>query len=178
MKEKVINFLNSIGIETILKQQTKYKGFLSDILIQDGILYINENTTISDLLHEAGHLAVLHPKYRKLASGNISKVVCKMMNEIPFNQTEFNKYMYCEDLSATAWAYAVGKYLNLPDDVIITAKNYDNAGKDILECLRCGSYFGITELMHAGFCVCKPRHNLSRLIPLPVYPTLSKWLQD
>ena len=81
LQNKVITFLNEIGIETYIVEDLqklytsdKIKPFVKDIIIKEGKLICDRNVKISSLLHEAGHLAVLHPNYRKFASGNIFSV--------------------------------------------------------------------------------------------------------
>jgi len=81
--------------------------------------------------------------------------------------------MQASDPEATAWAWAAGKHLGIPEDVIILDADYDNGGA--IERMRLGArgHFGIQGMARAGFCVVRatPYRNL------PVYPTLAFWLQ-
>lgn len=179
--QSVVSFLNSIGLKTTITQDMSFfqKTFIKNILIKDGELLINNKTTISDLLHEAGHLAILHPQYRKLANNNISGVLKKMIMEINVLQKENQKYQYCEDECATAWAYAVGVHLQLQDKIIIHKKQYQNTGADVIFGLKHNCHRGIKELQYAGFCVQRSSAKLlEEFADLPVYPQLAKWVQD
>lgn len=179
--QSVVNFLNNIGLKTIITQEKSYfqQTFLNNVLIKNGELLINQNTKISDLLHEAGHLAVLHPQYRKFANNDISGVIQKMITEINVLQKENQKYQYCEDECATAWAYAVGVHLNLDNKMIIEKKQYGGTGKDVIFALKNNCHRGIKELQYAGFCVQQSSAKLLKeFADLPVYPQLAKWVQD
>lgn len=182
--KKTIAFLNKIGVETYivdnfeeLIEVSKVRPFIKNILIKEGKLFCHPEVRVSSVLHEAGHLAVLHPKYRKLVNGNIASIIKKMSKEINIFAEE--KYMYCEDLCATAWAWAVGKHLKIPEKYIIEDYQYQECGKDIRSNLKAICYAGINQLQHAEFCVTKERIKcLEKFKDLPVYPQLGKWLQN
>lgn len=171
--EIVINFLNSIGIKCHIVENVK-NSFLKAILIKDGELYLTKKCNISDILHEAGHLAILPPLYRKQANGDLKVLLKKMYKEIDTTLPENEKYMYCEDNEATAWAFSCGTYLKLPHSQIILKKQYQNTGKDVLFGLRHNSHFGIHGLARAGWCSVKKIHTT---VDKPLYPNLNKWLQ-
>ena len=178
---KTVDFLNKIGLNTVFENNNSVfnKTFIKNVSIIDGTLFINKKTKISDLLHEAGHLAVLHPDYRKLINNNLTSILQKMATEIDTAKQENEKYGYCEEVCATAWAGAVGFYLKLKDNDIINKKQYQNGGADILCSLKNNCYIGIKQLQYAGFCVqYEPAKRLTQFADLPVYPQLKKWLQD
>lgn len=171
--KNVIDFLNKIGIKCHIVDSVD-GGFLKTILIKNGELYLTRKCKISDILHEAGHLAVLPPKYRMQASGNIIDVLKKMYSEVDTLLPENEKYMYCEDCEATAWAFACGVYLKIPYNKIIEKRQYQNDGANILFGLKHNSYFGINKLARAGWCSARKMNETENR---PLYPKLNKWLQ-
>ena len=178
---KTVDFLNKIGLNTVFANDNNvFKDtFMKNVSMIDGTLFINKKTKTSDLLHEAGHLAVLHPDYRKLVNNNLTSILKKTATEIDISKQENSKYMYCEDVCATAWAGAVGFYLKLKDNDIIDKKQYQNWGADILYSLKNNCYMGIKQLQYAGFCVqYESAKRLTQFADLPVYPQLKKWIQD
>jgi hypothetical protein len=74
------------------------------------------------------------------------------------------------DCEATAWAWAAGKHLNVPERSIIVhgkASHYDGNGATVALMLRNSAYFGVNGLRAAGFL----QHTRD-------FPRLTKWLQD
>jgi len=177
LRKNVYDFLISIGIKIEIKESTK--GFFDHIHIQDGRLIVDKNASINDILHEAGHLAVLPGRFRKYASGNISGVINKMLKEIDFSNPdapEARAAIQCGDVEATAWAWAAGMHLTLPPEIIIEDADYDNWGEEMRLSLSRNSFFGINGLAAAGFCV--TNNALSVISGKPVYPNLAMWLQN
>jgi hypothetical protein len=176
----LLEFLNKIGLETIFSNDNNLfeKTFLKNVSIKNGVLFVNNKTKTSNLLHEAGHLAVLHPDYRKLVNNNLSTILKKAITEIDFMQECNAKYGYCEEVCATAWAYAVGVYLEFKEKDIIEKLQYQNAGNDIFFDLENKTYIGIKQLQYAGFCVqYESAKQLTQFADLPVYPQLKTFLQ-
>ncbi|MFL1449222.1 hypothetical protein ACI77O_12575 [Pseudomonas tritici] len=77
------------------------------------------------------------------------------------------------ETEATAWAFAAGRAVGLPDELIIQDCEYGGEGQHVRNALSASSYLGINGIQHAGFCVTRP--NPYRR--LPVYPALAFWLQ-
>ncbi|MBO3462856.1 hypothetical protein G7B40_031505 [Aetokthonos hydrillicola Thurmond2011] len=177
LKQNVYDFLISIGIEIEIQESTK--GFFDHIHIEDGRLIVDKNASINDILHEAGHLAVLPGRFRKYASGNISGAIKRMLEEIDFSNPdapEARAAIQCGDVEATAWAWAAGMHLELPPEIVIEDADYDHEGEEMRLTLNSNSFFGINGLAAAGFCV--TNKAFSALTGKPVYPNLAMWLQN
>lgn len=105
MTTKVISFLNSIGIET--KEQKGVMGFIPGVLIDEGkLLYDLELASIADVLHEAGHIAVIPLKYRTFMRKGLTCVFKRMSNalereNIEHNSPLFRAILHCSDPEAT-----------------------------------------------------------------------------
>ena len=174
MLDNVVFELNKIGINSTFGVINDC--FVEGIQIKNGCLILDRGCSISNLLHEAGHLAVLPKEYRKQASGNLGDVLRKMYREIDCSKEENRRYMQCEDAEATAWAYAFGLRCGVLFDLIIDDEQYDGTGRDVLESLALGSGFGVKGLASMGWCASSIIH--SKASGLPMYPNLLKWIND
>lgn len=174
--QKVVDFLKEIGISVRFEENVT--GFLEHIRIENGGLVIDPaHAQASSVLHEAGHLAGLPKNIRHLANGSLKdvlKLACEKMGSAPIDSPYFRAVVQATDPEATAWAWAAGKHLELPEEEIIQDHEYDNDGA--VERMRLGArqYYGINGLQNAGFCVL--RKNPYRP-DLPEYPKLAYWLQ-
>ena len=97
--ERIAGFLESIGVPcrrgTILEAT-----FLPGIVLQDGGLIYDADKLLhpGDLLHEAGHLAVMSPERRMRARPRSAK--------------------YADEMMAIAWSYAAAVHLHLDPAVV------------------------------------------------------------
>lgn len=172
---ETIAFLRQIGIPVQVVPSVSPAAFLDSVEIVEGGLRITPSCRVSNLLHEAGHLACVPPAYRHLMSGNLYKGTRAMLDSLTALAVEpdsplMRAVLQCSDPEATAWAWAAGVHLGLPEDQIILDEEYDGEGQNIRFCLQASAYVGINGLMHAGMCQ-KPRRPGG-------YPTLRTWLQD
>jgi len=177
-----VTFLNSVGIKTdILPGAT---GFLEHVRIIEGRLEVDLRCPVSNLLHEAGHLALVPGRWRHLMSGDLSAGMERMFAEAKSLDLEPDSplsraLVQCSDPEATAWAWAAGAHLGIPPELVILDSEYDGSGAEIrcqlLPTLtatrRTGGYLGVHGLAHAGFCA------LREGLPLPMYPKMIRWLQ-
>ena len=95
----IIDFIRQIGIEVevaVIEEET----FLPGILIKEGKLLVDRDKLLypGDLLHEAGHLAVMPGRDRQVSAGNIGE------------EQEYNKAA-SEEMMAIAWSYAAVTHL-------------------------------------------------------------------
>ena len=135
---------------------------------------------VSNLLHEAGHLAVLPSRFRPTASVNLDRVyefMFKKLEDTPPESPEVIAALHSGETEATAWAWGVGKHLETPEHLIIQDNEYDVAGKIIRLSLSMNSYMGINGLQCGGYCSVKAG-AYADYHKLPVYPKLKFWLQN
>jgi len=175
--ESVVQFLQTIGLDVVFAPGAE--GFIDHVVIRDGALHVDPNARASGLLHEAGHVAIIPKPYRAYLSGNISPGIKRIFSELEALKLSPDDHLMralinTGDPEATAWAWAAGKYLNIPESLIIQDDEYDAGGEYLRSALAANCYLGINGLSHSGFCVV--RHNPYR--PLPVYPALAYWLQS
>ena len=166
-----ISFLNKIGIQTERGNIPK-NSFIPNVAIKNGTIRYNRKSRSSDLLHEAGHLACVPRKYRALCQGDMGKSLRKIWDiadeagEIIVDSPMYRALIQCSDPEATAWAWAAGKHMELPEEEIIENHQYQETGESLRFALNAKCYFGINGLRAAGM-----------LEHVKSFPTLTKWLQ-
>ncbi len=175
--EKAMQFLSGIGL--VVEVVPGAAGFISDVAIVEGTLHVDPHCRVSGLLHEAGHLATMPAKYRPWLNGNLYDSFKRIYEDADNSRMELTEQqeralLQTGDAEATAWAFAAGKHLGIPERVIILGDEYNGEGKIIRMLLSAKSYLGINSLQHAGFCQAR-RHPFKEG---PVYPELNFWLQD
>lgn len=176
---RTVAFLRRIGIAVRIERGAT--GFLNHIRVVEGELYVDPRCPVSNMLHEAGHLATVPARYRSLMSGNLYQGFESMLADISRQNLHpddplCRAAMQASDPEATAWAWAAGIHLGLPPDLIVLDEEYDGTGADVRLSLRLGTYAGIHGLSHAGFCVTRP--HMEAVLKRPVYPKLARWLQN
>jgi hypothetical protein len=177
---KVSAFLNDIGLPTIEDDHVD-DGQITGIRIVQGVLHYDARALAADLLHEAGHLAIVPTRFRSWLDDDVSIGVCKMVQCAMDEQWEPDSPQYraviqTGDTEATAWAWAAGEHLGLlPHEIINTRdpKAYDGDAVGVIIMMQMRAYLGIHGLQHAGFC----RAKHWGFSTLPVYPKLAFWLQ-
>lgn len=172
-----IDFLNSIGLKTTVVEGAS--GFVPHCRINEGALEVDHHCPVSDLLHEAGHLAPCPAQYRHLFSGNVGRGQKALMNAVsgfslPPDHSLSRAALQTGEPEATAWSWCAGLYLGVPTELIILDSDFNGDGEVERLRLLANSHYGIQGLQHAGFCRAKesaPRKDL------PVFPSLAFWLQ-
>ncbi len=178
-RDRVVAFLNTIGIETTLSPSLT--GFLKHVEIRNGTLRYDPACNAADLLHEAGHIATVPSRWRSTLSGNIGRALRKMCDEAIAegwhpDDPRYRAVIQCSDPEATAWAWAAGMHIGIePEDIIVPGdpEAYGDEGEAVSLMLQMRSYLGIHGLQHAGFC----RAGVFGNPELPRYPKLAFWLQ-
>lgn len=146
---RVADFLNAIGLETNLSVGVK-GTFLPGVQIVEGrIRFCSEQALPSDLLHEAGHLAVVPAQFRALMSGDLFAATelmfdqCKNLDSDDLLAVHAMQAGECE---ATAWSWAAGLHLGLTPDVIIPNESFEGDGEGVRLYLKTRQFFGIHGL--------------------------------
>lgn len=175
--EATMQFFRSIGLTVAVEPGAS--GFIDHVSVIRGGLRVDPKAPASGLLHEAGHLAIVPARFRHYLSGDLDEGMTQIFAELDQMELEPDSQLQramlqTGDPEATAWAFAAGRAIGLPDELIIQDDEYSGEGGFIRGALAANSYLGINGISHAGFCV--PRYNPYR--PLPVYPSLAFWLQQ
>ena len=154
---KIAGFLVSIGLQVEVAAAPE-ATFLPGIHIKNGRVMIDEPRLLypGDLLHEAGHLAMLPPSQRDRADGNMGD-----SGGI--------------EMAAIAWSYAAAIHLGLPPEVVFHEAGYRGGSQAILENFAAGHYFGVPMLEWAGLTATGKRAEALGVQP---YPAMLRWLRE
>jgi hypothetical protein len=155
--EQIIAFLRAIGLRVRFAPITG-PTFLPGIEVQRGELIVDPAQLLypGDLLHEAGHLAVVSPARRARMDGNIGQKAH-------------------EELMAIAWSYAAVVHLDLDPAVVFHADGYRGWSQALIENFTAGRYLGVPTLQWLGLTAEVRRAAELGIAP---YPHMLKWLLD
>lgn len=159
--DKVVAFLQSIGIPVHFSA-IETSCFLPGISIVNGEIYIDMQQLKypGDILHEAGHIAVVPAADRKT------------LNEHTVSEREMRD---AEEMMAIAWSYAACVHLNMDATFVFHDNGYKGGGSSIAENFNEGRYFGVPMLQWTGMALEKKSSDNP---DAPVYPQMLKWLRD
>jgi hypothetical protein len=155
--DRIVNFLIKIGIE-VTKAPLQQQTFLPGISVDRGAILIDESRLLypGDLLHEAGHLAVIPSQKRKQAQDNVSKKAS-------------------EEMMAIAWSYAALVHLGLEPSVVFHEGGYRGWSEALIENFTQGRYIGVPMLQWIGLTADEKGAKETGVRP---YPDMMKWLLD
>lgn len=153
----ILNFLTEIGIPHKLST-LENNTFLPGLELQQGTLHIDADKLISptDILHEAGHIAVALPEHRPLMTGDL--MLAKTERE-------------GEELAAIVWSYAAALHIGLDADTLFHSEGYKGEGDWLAEQYQRGNYLFLPLLVWMGLCD-NPDGNGNG------YPKMKKWLRE
>ena len=151
--KQIVTFLWSIGI-SVRAETINEPTFLPGIKVGGGTLIIDESRLKypGDLLHEAGHLAVITPEKR--LAGSVGQKAH-------------------EEMMAIAWSYAAAVHLDLEPSVVLHESGYQGWREVFIEGLKNGSFVGVTLLEKIGLTAERSRAAELGIEP---YPHLLRWL--
>ena len=152
----IVAFLSEIGIEVRLEPLTE-NTILPGINVYHGTLVIDETKLKypGDLLHEAGHIAVVPSDRRIRLHRNVGQRAH-------------------EEMLAIAWSYAAAVHLGLAADVVFHPEGYRGGSQSLIENFTSGHYFGVSTLAWLGM-TNEPGRSKSTG---STYPRMRKWLLD
>lgn len=154
---RIAAFLREIGL-SIHAAAVPEKTILPGIAIESGVLVIDETRLLypGDLLHEAGHLAVLTPEQR---SGQGAEAGDDLGAEI----------------GAICWSYAAAVHIPIDPALVFHAHGYRGAAEWHLENYREGRNPGVPLLQWMGLTADEKRANELGVAP---YPHMLRWLRE
>lgn len=151
--DRILPFLAEIGVP-VHERPLPEATFLPGILIERGALVFDRTRAEpGDLLHEAGHLAVMTPTERAAATGDLGTGPG-------------------EEMAAIAWSYAACCHLQLPAEVVFHSAGYRGGGQSLADNFKAGRYLGTPLLQWYG--MTRERSDGS---DTPVYPRMGRWLR-
>jgi hypothetical protein len=153
----ITEFLNGIGLDC-RRGEVPDNTFVPGIAIIQGALVFDATTMgyPGDLLHEAGHLAVMPPRRRRAAHLSVGKRVA-------------------EELMAIAWSWAASVHLGLAPSVVFHECGYKGGSASLIENFEHGRYVGVPMLQWLGMTA---DHRRAAELGVEPYPHMRKWVND
>jgi hypothetical protein len=150
--QTILDFLEGIGISVVKKDITE-STFLPGIKIHKGALIIDEAllTHPGDLLHEAGHIAVMTPEERANITGNVQ---------------EHRPEGFSDELGAILWSYAALTHLKIDPAVVFHPEGYKGDSEWLIESFSNQQYIGLPLLQWMG------------LTTIETFPKMTKWIRE
>ncbi len=152
----IIDFLRSIGI-SVIEQSIPLATVLPGITVAHGALVVDHAAIKypGDLLHEAGHLAVVPMSERKLLHENVGD---DGGNE----------------MAALAWSYAAAVHLGLAPSVVFHDDGYRGGAATLIKNFEGGRYFGVPILTWRGLADSPSNEGPGT----HGYPAMKRWLAE
>ncbi len=159
--EKCIVFLNRIGIKTAFRVLGP-GNILPGLSVENGCIIIDMEALKypGDILHEAGHIAVVPSVDRQtLNAAAIEK----------------RKDREAEEMMAIAWSYAACVYLDLDPGFVFHDGGYKGGGSHLAGIFKDKHYIGLPMLQWIGLAT---DEKSAAALQTPAYPHMTKWLRD
>jgi hypothetical protein len=178
----LISFFRSIGLVVVETTDLRDDSFVPGVWLDHGSLVVNLGVAhVGDVLHEAGHLALIPSCMRdlvrpgQLPGEELTRALDKYCSEHLFSDAQgredpiFRAILQMGDCEVTAWSYAACSALGVSPEVLFAARTdgtvpYNGGGNEIWEGLDARAYFGINGLQAAGYCTVRD------------FPTMRRWL--
>lgn len=158
--QRVFPFFDSIGIAYRFGPLEK-DCFLPGLSIENGVIVIDRDRILypGDILHEAGHIAVVPAAERKgLTAASIA------------SRTD----NAAEEMMAIAWSYAAAVHTGVDPYTVFHEEGYKGGGQSIADSFSNGNYFGVPMLQWTGMCANNEQIENLRVNP---YPYMLSWLR-
>ncbi|WP_420387536.1 hypothetical protein [Roseivirga sp.] len=159
--QQIAEFIKSIGLK-IERSDIPSETFVPGIHIDQGVILYDESRLSypGDLLHEAGHLALMKSEERANASGDLE----------PGEGMDINSL----EPGAILWSYAALKYLNLDPHVVFHEAGYKGSSEWYIENFESGNYIALPLLQWMG--LCRSEEEVAK--GQAGFPVLTRWLRD
>lgn len=179
--ERALTFVCGLGLPTQHGRPNNEPAFFPDayVWVWDGVLHWDERSHPGDLLHEAGHLAVLPSFARQLVRGDaeceaVQEALHTYLTSVPdlFSYPEDAQARAClqsGDSEAIAWSYAAAVACGV-DPWLCFEHGFEDPEEafSMYELTQIGKTEGVAGLRAAGFL--GPRGMGTR------WPTMARWL--
>lgn len=155
--QTIVAFLQAIGL-SVQQGRLDAPAFVPGIWLDQGVILVDESTLLypGDLLHEAGHLAVMTPERRRIVTSDAGSDPA-------------------EEMMAIAWSYAATRYLTVDPAVVFHEAGYRGGSRAILENFQAGHYFGVPMLQWLGMTYEEDQAASHGVAP---YPHMVQWLRS
>jgi hypothetical protein len=161
LTRKIAGFLNEIGIR-VIPAKLDGETFLPGILVRNGQLLVDEEKLAfpGDLLHEAGHLAIVPARLR----GDLS-------DEVGLPDANLDAL----ESQAIAWSYAACLFLEIDPRVVFHENGYKGQSENLLLNFSLGIFVGLNGLEEYAMAFSEAKSRELGVLP---FPRMQKWLCD
>ncbi len=161
--QTILDFIREIGL-SVEPKSLDDSTFLPGIHIENGTVFYDQEKLEfpGDLLHEAGHLALMKPHDREKASGDLEPGDGKKMNA---DSTE---------IGVILWTYAAIVHLEIDPRIVFHEKGYRGSSDWFIDNFTSGTYIGLPLLQWMGFC----KHQDETDDSVPEFPHMLRWLRE
>ncbi|MGZ5052181.1 MAG: hypothetical protein ACXWF8_12790 [Methylobacter sp.] len=158
---KMVDFIRGIGID-VVETPLDIETFIPGIYIEQGRLLVDEQKLLypGDLLHEAGHIAMVPSRLRHYATDNVGKI---------------DEIGHSYELEAIAWSWAAAVALGIDPAILFHNKGYKGGAQGLLFNFQLGVYIGIQGIEDAGMAYSERKAAELGVRPFPV---MQKWMRD
>ena len=141
---RILEFLTTIGLE-VRREPIERPTVLPGITVDHGTLVVDEArlTHVGDLLHEAGHLAVVPAPDRGRLTVDVG---ADGGNEV----------------AALAWSYAAARHLGLAPEVVFHDDGYRGGARALIDNFEAGHYIGVPILVWRGLTTTEAYPSMER----------------
>ena len=152
---QIVDWLRHIGL-TVRLAPLDGATFLPGVTLEPGGIIVDPARLLypGDLLHEAGHLAIMLPALRSSTGGNAGSDMG-------------------DEIAAQTWSYAAAVHLGLQPAIVFHAAGYRGAARTLIETYR-DAKAGVPLLQWMGLTLDRV-HAASAA--LPPYPHMVRWLR-
>jgi hypothetical protein len=159
--DRIQAFLQSIGL-TVRERPLSDETFLPGLAVAEGGIDVDRGRLRwpGDLLHEAGHLAVMPAALRAGLNGDLH---------------DSHEVAHAGEIEAMAWAYAACVAIEMPPPLLFHAGGYRGAGEPLQLTYSMGVYPGLQGLSACGMALTRAQADARGE---PAYPRMQRWLRD
>lgn len=173
---RILSFLRTLGFsfEALGNQACFIPGIA---ICQNMVVAYDDKRWLSpgDLLHEAGHLAVIPAPFRDQIYGDPERTLDPLASEylsthrwLDDNHREdpvLRGLIQCGESEAQAWSYAAASHLGIDPALVFHPGAYEGGSTGLLYGFRVNCHLGIHGLMACGMTTKR------------MFPKMNRWLQ-